>query len=348
MSLTDNPALASEQIGIPYIPAEPLIDLGAVRSRLIDVKSNQDLVRQSLEAPGDQVLEDLPWHVDGCRVCVSVFERGAVVSHHRIDQPLLDQTVHPCVGRPNRGHADKRSSSVSGKEGGAVAKKKGGLGRFIGAITGSPYERLMKQLEKISTELENDEGKLARELKKFSRLVQKQFEEENIDAEEHDLLMEEVEEVDPQGRKFPKLNDDSEDFFDGSMPDAPRLKGGRSVDLDDLMRSKTDSFTSSYGKEEFEEFRQKMTDDFYQESDEAIQAGDHQAEIRTEHRTFGSAEEDAENVKRLISEESGIPNPSAAQDDDYRVDEDGTEWWRDDDGYWWFRGPGEADWQPFD
>jgi len=30
-----------------------------------------------------------------------------------------------------------------------MAKKKGGFGRFLGAITGTPYERLLKQVDKL-------------------------------------------------------------------------------------------------------------------------------------------------------------------------------------------------------
>ena len=30
-----------------------------------------------------------------------------------------------------------------------MAKKKGGFGRFLGAIAGTPYERLLKQVDKI-------------------------------------------------------------------------------------------------------------------------------------------------------------------------------------------------------
>ena len=36
---------------------------------------------------------------------------------------------------------------------------------------------------------------------------------------------------------------------------------------------------------------------------------------------------------------------SVEEDESYRVDEDGTEWWEDDEGTWWFRLQGEEDWQ---
>jgi hypothetical protein len=40
------------------------------------------------------------------------------------------------------------------------------------------------------------------------------------------------------------------------------------------------------------------------------------------------------------AEETSVEN-----DESYRVDEDGTEWWEDDEGTWWFRLEGEEDWQ---
>ncbi|MBT3771364.1 MAG: hypothetical protein HOE92_07785 [Euryarchaeota archaeon] len=237
-----------------------------------------------------------------------------------------------------------------------MAKKKRGFGKFLGAITGSPYDQLLKQIEKQSEGAKND-SELGKKLKKLSRIVQQKYEEEAIDEEEHDLLMEEIEEVDPKGRSFPKLSDDTDEFYDGDIPDAPELKLGKKVDLDDLMRSKKDSFSSSFGRDEFDEFRNRMTEDFYAASDEAIQAGDHNREIITETRVFGSAEDDTESVKRKIVSEGEFDDPNAVEeshedesddDDSYRVDEDGTEWWKDDDGYWWFRGPEQEEWQPYD
>ena len=37
-----------------------------------------------------------------------------------------------------------------------MAKKKGGFGRFLGAITGSPYERMQKQIDKAIDEAGSD------------------------------------------------------------------------------------------------------------------------------------------------------------------------------------------------
>ena len=115
-----------------------------------------------------------------------------------------------------------------------MAKKKGGFGRFLGAITGTPYERLLKQVDKLVSEFEDDDRKLARNLNKLVTMVGQQYEEENLDEEEHDLIIEAIEEVDPEGRTFGKLSDDEDSFYAGSVPDAPELKREKRANLDDL------------------------------------------------------------------------------------------------------------------
>ena len=59
-----------------------------------------------------------------------------------------------------------------------MAKKKSGFGRFLGAITGTPYERLLKQVDKLVSEFEDDDRKLARNLNKLVTMVGQQYEEE--------------------------------------------------------------------------------------------------------------------------------------------------------------------------
>lgn len=230
-----------------------------------------------------------------------------------------------------------------------MAKKKGGLGRFLGAITGSPYERLQKQIDKVVSEAANNRA-LAKTLKKLVKAIGEQYEEGNIDEEEHDLLLESIEDVDPEERTFSKLTDDSDAFYDdGDMPDSPELNLGKRKNLDDLMKSQGNEFTGSFGRDEFEEFRQSMAADFYAESDEAVAAGDHQQEIRTQNRVFADAEDGINQLKQKMAEESGLENPDEEEEDEnYYTDDDGVEWWKDDDGYWWFREPGQEDWQPHD
>ena len=61
-----------------------------------------------------------------------------------------------------------------------MAKKKGGFGRFLGALAGTPYERLLKQVEKLASEHANDDRKLGRTLKKLVTIVAENYEEENL------------------------------------------------------------------------------------------------------------------------------------------------------------------------
>ena len=230
-----------------------------------------------------------------------------------------------------------------------MAKKKGGFGRFLGAITGSPYERLLKQIDKVVADAPSDRA-LGKTLKKMVKAIGEQYDDENIDEEEHDLLIEAIEDADPEGRTFGKLTDSSDAFYDsGDMPDSPTLKLGKRKDLDDLMKAQGNEFVGSFGRDEFDEFKRTMAADFYADSDDAIAAGDHQAEIRTQNRVFADAEDGIDNLKRQMAEESGLEHHvEEEEDEDYYVDENNVEWWKDDDGYWWYREPGQEDWQPHD
>jgi len=239
-----------------------------------------------------------------------------------------------------------------------MAKKKGGFGRLFGAIAGSPYERLLKLVEKTVDQFEDDEEELAAQLEALVDQAADAYQEETIDEEEHDLVIEAIEEADPEGRTFGKIASEEDAFYAGEIPDAPELKREKRINLDELMKAKGDEFTGSFGRDEFDEFGERMTDEFYQESDNAIRQGDHQAEIRTTNRVFGGAETDVDDAKRRIAEESGIANPATPQEEDvedeeeydgnYSIDEDGVEWFEDEDGYWWYREEGQTEWQPYD
>ena len=223
--------------------------------------------------------------------------------------------------------------------------KKGGFGRFLGGLAGKPYDRLMNQLEKIAEGFSGAE--LAAECDKFVKVVRRTLDNEQIDEEEHDLIIEEVEEIHPDGKTYPRLGDDSEEFYDGDeIPDAPELDLGGTVNLDDLMKSKDGAFTGSFGRDEYEEYRQKMAEDFFKESDEAIASGDHEGMESQDpgHRVFHDVEDEARDMKRQIAQEMGVETNEEEEDETYRVDEDGTEWWQDDDGVWWYRDPNMDDW----
>ena len=81
-----------------------------------------------------------------------------------------------------------------------MAKKKGGFGRFLGAITGSPYEKLLKQVDKLVGQIDDDEDELATQLEALVDQAGDLYEAEDIDEEEHDLIVEAIEEADPEGR----------------------------------------------------------------------------------------------------------------------------------------------------
>ena len=227
--------------------------------------------------------------------------------------------------------------------------KKGGFGRFLGGLAGRPYDKLMNRLEKIAEEFTGDA--LAAECDKFVKVVKRTHDDEQIDEEEHDLIIEDVEEIHPGGKTYGRLGDDSEEFYDADeLPDAPELDLGRGVDLDKLMRSKQGSFTSSFGRDEYEEYRQKMAEDFFKESDDAIAAGDHESMESQDpgNRVFNDVEDEARDLKRQIAAEMGVTPEEEEKDESTRVDEDGTEWWQDDDGAWWYRSQGEEDWYPYE
>ena len=69
---------------------------------------------------------------------------------------------------------------------------RGGFGRF-GRYRRQAHDRLMNRLEKIADEFTG--SALAVECDKFVKVVRRTLDEEQIDEEEHDLIMEEVEEI---------------------------------------------------------------------------------------------------------------------------------------------------------
>ena len=119
------------------------------------------------------------------------------------------------------------------------------------------------------------------------------------------------------------------------------------------MQSKGDEIVGSYGRDVFEEFKSRMTDVFFAESDYAIRKGDLEAPVAKENRVFGDENEELEQLKQQISQETGLVDPNAEEEGEeevegYSIDEDGVEWFEDEDGYWWYREEGQDDWQPYD
>ncbi len=231
-----------------------------------------------------------------------------------------------------------------------LARKKKGLGGFLGSLAGTAYDRLSRHIEK--TEENTEIEQLGRELNKIAKIVRREYDQENIDEEEHDILIEAIEEVHPDGRTFPKLQSESNEDYDAeNMPDAPELELGGPVNLDDLMRSRTDSFQGSWGSNEYDDYKRQMAEEFYKDSDEAIAAGDHDQMVAQDPvagRVFHDVEDTASQVKKDIRREQGEDVEEEPEEEDYYVDDDNVEWWRDDDGQWWYRTPGNDDWYPGD
>ena len=233
-----------------------------------------------------------------------------------------------------------------------MAKKKGGFGRFIGNLTGQPYDRLLNRVDKIAKEFSGEE--LARECDRLAKTVERQLDpEEQIDEEEHDLIMERIEEIHPDGKTYPRRGDDEDEFYDSDdIPDAPELNLDTRMGLDELMQPRGDEFTGSFGRDEYKEYQQQLASEFYAESEEAIAAGDYDEMTSQDpgNRVFHDVEDEAKDLKRQIAQEMGIAEeePESDDDDTYRVDEDGTEWWQDDQSKWWYRPKGEEDWYPYD
>ena len=126
-----------------------------------------------------------------------------------------------------------------------MARKKRGLGRMLGSLTGNPYDRLMHQIDKVQED--TAEQDLGGELDTLARVIRQQYDQDRIDAEEHDLLLEEVEEIHPDGNTYEKLEDDTDEYFvDDQMPDAPEPALGKEINLDELMRSRSDAAQGSW------------------------------------------------------------------------------------------------------
>ncbi|HJM45298.1 MAG TPA: hypothetical protein QF644_05055 [Candidatus Poseidoniaceae archaeon] len=231
-----------------------------------------------------------------------------------------------------------------------MAKHKSRFSKFLGALTGTPYDKLLKQIEKIPDNIEEDRA-LAKEIRRYVKIIVKAHKEERIDDDEHDLLIEELEDIDPEGRTFDKINDEEEYYSSEGVPDTPSVKMGKNIDLDSLMRKKSDQFTGSYGREEFDTYREKMALEFAEESRNAVEEGyvdRSKTNVDPTGRVFRDDEEEALETKRRIAIESGLidDEESIEESDDYSVDDDGVEWFRDENDEWWYREPGEDEWLP--
>ena len=76
------------------------------------------------------------------------------------------------------------------------------------------------------------------------------------------------------------------------------------------------------------------------------------------HDISDKMEEDDQELSEMMSdmyEDDGMlheqdeesEEEDYTQSDDYHVDEDGTEWWKDEVGVWWWRGPDDEEWSEY-
>jgi hypothetical protein len=71
-------------------------------------------------------------------------------------------------------------------------------------------------------------------------------------------------------------------------------------------------------------------------------------------RTPGSRPTPVAQFIKDIPESKSEPEPEPeedwdyTQDEDYHIDEEGIEWWKDEVGQWWFKYPEEEDWEAFE
>ena len=114
-----------------------------------------------------------------------------------------------------------------------MVKRKGRFSKFIGALTGTPYDKLLKQIEKLP-EINEEDRDLSKEIRRFVKIIVKAHKEEKIDDDEHDLLIEELEDIDPEGRTFDKISEDEEYYTGEGVPDTPNVKVSKNVDLDSI------------------------------------------------------------------------------------------------------------------
>ena len=243
---------------------------------------------------------------------------------------------------------DKFEGTLLTKRSVRMAKRKSRFGNFISALTGTPYDKLLKQIENLPDSFKEDR-ELSKEIRRFMKIIVKAHKEERIDDDEHDLLIEELEDIDPEGRNFDKINEEEEYYTNEGVPDTPSVKMSKNIDLDSLMRKKSNQFTGSFGREEFDTYREQMAREFAEESKSAVEEGysdKTETNIDPTGRVFRDDEEDALETKRRIAIESGLINETddLEEEEEYTVDEDGVEWYEDENGQWWYREPDEDDW----
>ena len=130
---------------------------------------------------------------------------------------------------------------------------------------------------------------------------------------------------------FDDDDDDDEDYFEQALS-AP----------DSTSRSKDVDLTASKSLDELKGSGKSLHTDAPEGLATSSGLGS-----RADAFEFGATEEDAsveEAAEEQVAEEEAWEEEAAAEDDGITVDENGTEWWEDEEGAWWYREDGWEDW----
>ncbi|MDG1552776.1 MAG: hypothetical protein P8Q87_04535, partial [Candidatus Poseidonia sp.] len=128
--------------------------------------------------------------------------------------------------------------------------------------------------------------------------------------------------------------DDEDDYYAEAMTAPDVIPGQKSLDLN---TSKSLDSLKAEGKELHEEAPEGIESSMLGSSADAFQFGATAEDI--------SPETDAEDTHEgEYSSEEEWTEEATQEDDGISVDENGTEWWEDEEGVWWYREEGWEDW----
>ena len=121
-------------------------------------------------------------------------------------------------------------------------------------------------------------------------------------------------------------DEDAEDIDDEEWESKPKKKIKTQPDLEDLPTGRSlDELTTKGNRVSMKKSKRV----------------DRRAGVRPTAMTEVETEEEAHE-----SEAEG--EWDYTQDEDYHVDEEGVEWWKDEVGQWWYKYPDDDDWEAFE
>ena len=81
--------------------------------------------------------------------------------------------------------------------------------------------------------------------------------------------------------------------------------------------------------------------------DELMRQGKRPSPVSMEGRRKTNEEQDESEVEVEEEPEIQVEEEDYTKSEDYHVDDDGTEWWKDEVGVWWWRGPDDEEWSEY-